>query len=243
MVKSGNTAFDALREKLATDKVLRDELEYALRANVSRVNPSDRANRFGSGGAVEWILAATAYNAGVITAPAGHNANGFDLRDLRKHAQELWSVKNTTKRSDFRLTNGMGGSGKGFVDPVVMLSPALPGLVFADPMKHLELASSARDTKDAVILPFRAVLEHANSHPECVAEIRMPTNEGAGQDDPWMDYVNSLLDPIRFPKLSKMFAEAKPAAQSVIGEITRLAELRDSGVISGTQFDSFIARL
>lgn len=244
LVSSGSREFDLLREKLQANQALRDELEYALRVNVSRVNPTDRANRFGSGAAVEWILAAVAYNAGVLSAPAGHNADGFDLRDLRKQAQGLWSVKNSTrKRSDFRLTNGMGGSGKGFQDPVIMLSPSLPGLVFADPTKHRDLADSARETGDAVILPFRAVEAFAWMHPECVATCLMPVNDGSGQDDPWMDYVASLLDRVRFPRLARMFVEASPPSRSIVDEVVRLAQLRDSGVITSDSFENAVAAL
>ena len=242
---SGNAAFDTLKAALVKDSDLRSELEYALAANVSKVNPSDRANRFGSGAAVEWILAAACYRAGVLSIPAGHNANGFDLQDMRQVAQGLWSVKNSTtrSRSEFRLTNGMGGEGKGFVEPVVMLSPHLPGLVFADPIQHPDLASEAKKTGDAVVLPFKAVLKHAEDHPECVAPLKMPINEHQGTLDPWMDYVQTLLDPIRFPILSKMFLDAKPAVRSLADEIRALSGLREDGVLSKEQFDSAIERL
>ncbi len=243
MITSGSKQFDLFRDALAENSQLRSELEYALAANVSRVNPTDRANRFGSGAAVEWILAAVAYNAGILSAPAGHNANGFDLRDLRVKAQGLWSIKNTTRRSDFRLSNGMGGSGRGFADPVLLLSPELPGITFAHPGLHLKLASQARDTGDATILPFSAVLEFTQSHPECVALCKMPTNEGTGEDDPWMDYVRSLLDPVRFPKLAKMFKDAAPVQTSIIDSISNLVTLRDSGAITQEQFDDLLAKL
>lgn len=226
------------------DSQLKSELEYALAANVSRVNPSDRANRFGSGAAVEWILAALAYNAGVVAAPAGHNSNGFDLRDLRKQSQQLWSIKNTTQpRSEFRISNGMGGPGRGFVDPIIMLSPGLPGLTFADPRIHTTLADKAKITSDAVLLPFQAVLEHANSRPECVAACKMPINQGEGNFDPWMDYVDSLLDPVRFPKLATMFKAARPVKTSIIDNIKELAKLRDDGILSDVQFDTALAKL
>jgi hypothetical protein len=239
---SGSAEFDALRDRLAADEGLRQELEDALRANVNRVDPTDRANRFGSGGAVEWILAAVAYTAGVLTVPGGHNSNGFDLRALRDTARGLWSVKNTTQRSDFRLTNGMSGSGRGFVDPIVLLSPALPGLVFADPARHPDVASAVRDVRDATVLPFAAVLRHATEHPECVAPCRMPPNPRTGRDDPWMDYVRSLLEPLRFPRLSRLFSDAEPPRRSIADEIRQLAELRDAGVISAEQFDAAVDR-
>ena len=243
MLTSGSPDFDRLRDALNANQGLRNELEWALLANVNRINPSDRANRFGSGAAVEWILASLAYHAGILAVPGGHNTDGFDLRDLRVKAQGLWSVKNTTRRSDFRLTNGMGGAGKGFVDPVLLLSPALPGITFADPNVHSDLVSKCKNTGDATVLPFKSALLHAEEHPECVAVCRMPENQNEGQDDPWMDYVKSLLDPERFPLLSKMFREAKLVNETIVDAIERLVSLRDSGEITQSQFSEFLEKL
>lgn len=242
---SGSPAFDALRDALVRDSGLRSELEAALDLNVHRVNPSDRALRFGSGGAVEWILAATAFTAGVLSVPGGHNANGFDLRDLKADAKGLWSVKNATapSKSDFRLTNGIGGAGAGFTEPVVFLSPHLPGLTFVDPMIHRDVAARVKAVADATVLSFRAVADHADAHPECVAPCRMPRNPGTGLDDPWMSYVEDLLSPNRFPRLSTLFAAAKPAASSLAGELQALVAQRDAGNISAEQFDVLVRRL
>lgn len=240
---SGSEHFDALRDALALDGHLRSELEAALDLNVRRVNPSDRANRFGSGAAVEWILAAAAYAAKILTVPGGHNANGFDLRDLRDDARGLWSVKNTTKRSDFRLTNGIGGAGSGFVEPVVFLSPALPGITFVDPTVHTEVSQQVIRKPDATILKFAVVARHAREHPECVAPCRMPKNPGTGLDDPWMDYVESLLSADRFPQLSNLFAAAKPVKSSLSAELQALVAQRDAGNITHEQFNILLARL
>lgn len=212
--------------------------------NVRRVNPSDRANRFGSGAAVEWILAAAAFSAGVVTVPGGHNTNGFDLRDLMSEVRDdLWSVKNQTKRGAFRISNGLGGGGRGLVDPTVFLSPALPGITFVHPTHHPETAAEAVRNPDAIILPFAAVKSHAERHPECVAACAMPRNPGTGADDPWLDYVASLLSPERFPRLSKMFVQSKPANRSFSDEVVRLATLRDEGAITSEQFADLISKL
>lgn len=240
---SGSDSFDALRDVLNRDAHLRAELEAALDLNVRRVNPTDRANRFGSGAAVEWILAAAAYAAKVLTIPGGHNANGFDLKDLREDARGLWSVKNTTKRSDFRLTNGIGGAGAGFTEPVVFLSPALPGITFIHPRLHKDVAEKVEVKSDATILKFRVVEEHAKRHPECVATCRMPTNPGTGQDDPWMDYVESLLSADRFPQLSRLFAVSKPTRGTLTSELQALVAQREAGNISRAQFDALVSRL
>lgn len=245
MLSSGSLPFDQLREALSADPGLRAELEAALDLNVQRVNPSDRAGRFISGGAVEWILAATAFKVGIVTVPGGHNANGFDLRDLLNDTRGLWSVKNATqsRKSDYRLTNGLGGPGSGFVEPTVFLSPHLPGLVFADPSLHHDLSGAARRNSDAVVLPFSAVQHHARQHPECVAPLRMPANPGTGSHDPGMNYVEDLLNPARFPRLSTVFAAAKPQTGSIATELQALVAQRDAGTITREQFDLLVSRL
>ena len=240
---SGSPDFDALRAALASDDNLREELEAALRANVNRIDPTDRANRFGSGAAVEWIIAAVAYQAGTLSVPGGHNADGFDLQALRDRVRGLWSVKNTTKASGFRLTNGMSGAGRGFTEPVILLSPALPGLTFASPEVHPQIAAAVQQKDDHTFLPLRDVLRHAEEHPECVAPIRMPINPKTGRDDPWMDYVKSLLEPQRFPRLSKLFLDATPPQRSLATEIVELAKLRDAGTLTEAQFEAAIARV
>lgn len=240
---SGSPAFDRLRTALLLQPALKAELQAALDLNVRRVNPTDRANRFGSGAAVEWILAAAAYSAGVLSIPGGHNANGFDLRDLRESARGLWSVKNQTKRGEYRITNGLGGAGGGFIDPTIFLSPALPGITFVDPKVHAETASRVVVKSDAVVLPFNAVADHAAAHPECVAVCSMPSNPGTGLEDPWMDYVENLLSPDRFPQLSGLFVAAKPPTGTLASELQSLVAMRDAGQITAEQFDMLIVRL
>lgn len=243
MTSSGSAAFDQLRDTLARDSHLRSEVEAALDLNVRRVNPTDRANRFGSGAAVEWILGSVAYAAGVLSVPGGHNANGFDLRDLREDARGLWSVKNQTKRGEWRISNGLGGSGGGLKDATVFVSPSLPGLTFVDPSVHTHVASQVVVKSDAVTLAARVVVDHAHAHPECVAPCSTPTNPGTGQEDPWMRYVENLLSPDRFPQLSRLFVASKPTNSTLSSELLALVGLRDTGQITADQFDVMIRRI
>lgn len=242
---SGSAAFDDFRDALASSTQLRNELEQALRANVHRVNPTDRANRFGSGGAVEWILASAAFAAGVLSVPGGHNANGFDLRALRDDARGLWSVKNQTspKPMAYRITNGLGGSGGGFTEPTVFLSPHLPGVVFAHPRLHTELLGATYDSGDATMLGFAALRRHAEEHPECVARCEMPINPGTGAEDPWLAFVESLLNPQQYPTLARMFVASKPVQGNLASELQTIVALRAAGSLTAEQFDAAVERL
>lgn len=242
---SGGPAFDRLRSRLATDAALRSELESALRLNVDRVNPTDQGNRFVVGGAVEWIIAAAAWEAGVLTVPGGHSLQGFDLRALQEAARGLWSVKSQSaaRPGAFRISNGLGGGGRGFVDPTVFLSPNLPGLVFADPGHHPSVVAAQKVGTDAVTIAHGAIAQHAADHPECVARLVVPRNEGRGEENPFLSYTETILTPSQFPRLSAMFRAARPASGSVAEEALRLVALRDSGAITGEQLDALIRKL
>lgn len=241
---SGSPAFDALRDGLALDPAVRAELEGALRLNVDRVSPSDRGNRFIVGGAVEWLIAAAAWSLGVLTLPGGHGANGYDLVDLQDTARGLWSVKSTSSRSraEWRISNGLGGSGKGLTEPTVFVSPRLPGLVFVHPRLHSDVAALARAKKDAVTLPFAAVADHAAARPGCVAPLVAPVNEGRGRENPFLAYAETLVPPERFPRLNTMFQAAKPAHTGVAGDVQALVALRDAGTITDEEFHALIRK-
>lgn len=242
---SGSPAFDALRDGLARDPSFRAEVERALHVNVNRVNPSDRGNRFITGGAVEWIVAAAAWHVGVLTVPGGHSENGFDLLDLQLAAKGLWSVKSQTAASagEFRISNGLGGGGRGFVDATVFLSPHLPGLVFADPDVHAAVKAGEKVKSDAVLMPFGIVKAHASAHPECVAPLKVAMNEGRGSENPFLAYTKTILVPEQFPLLSGMFTAATPPKRNLSDEVQRLAAMRDSGAISPEQFDALLRGL
>ena len=226
METSGNLSFDRLRDGLGSDEAVRRELENALRVNVNRVNPSDPGNRFVTGGATEWIIAAAAWALGVLTMPAGHSARGFDLVDLQDRARGLWSVKSSTVADGkaFRISNGLGGGGRGLVDPEL----------------HQEVVKAQVVKSDAVQLPFRALSKHVADHPECIAKLSVPENEGHGQENPFLQYTQTILTPEQFPRLASMFVAARPSAHSVAEDLSRLAELRQAGLLDEQQYRAAI---
>lgn len=165
--------------------------------------------------------------------------------DLQDAARGLWSVKAQTSssKSAFRLTNGLGGSGKGFQDPTVFVSPHLPGLVYIDPALHQNPVAAVRVKPDAVELPFRAVAEHAQDRPECVAVLIAPRNEGRGVENPFLAYAETIATPERFPRLSTMFAASKPPTAGRAAEIVELLAMKQAGTISDAQFSALVDRL
>lgn len=233
---SGSSQFDVLRDHLSTNQTVRREVENAFAFLLARANPSDRAARFVVGGAVEWIVAAVAWSANILTVPGGHNANGFDLTDVLNQSKGLWSIKFGAQKSpgEWRITNGLGGSGRGFVEPTIFVHKRLGGLLFIDPAAHPTVVSEVVQTGDAAKLPFRVTADFAQAHPECLARLDVPINEGQAANDPHA-FIKDLLSPTSFPNLARVFEDAKPLPNSVADEIKQLTELRNNGVIDDAQ--------
>lgn len=242
---SGSPDFDRLRKYILTEPGVRSEVESALQILINRVDPSDRGARFVVGTAVEWIVAAAAWSAGLLASPGGHSVDGFDLQDLERQAKGLWSVKSSFRRegSSFRITNGLGGSGRGLTDPTVFLHPRLPGAVLVHPEVHRHVAAQVQVKADGTQLKLQPILQLAEEHPECVAPLRMPTNEHRGTEDPALLFTKALLAPEHFPRLSSVFVAAEPASLSLSEEIRNLAKLRDEGVLNDQEYSQAKARL
>lgn len=242
---SGSAEFDALRRHLLDNRAVRSEVESALQVLIDRVNPSDRGARFVVGTAVEWILAAAAWEAGVLATPGGHSVNGHDLEDIERSAKGMWSVKSSFRNtsSSFRITNGLGGAGRGLTDPTVFLHPRLPGAVLVHPDVHTGVADKVVAKSDGTDLGFRWIAEHATAHPECVIELIMPVNEGRGREDAALLFTKGLLTVSRFPRLSRVFSDNAAQPESLASEISRLAALRDSGDLNDDEYQAAKARL
>lgn len=242
---TGWSEFDRLRAHLDREPGVRGELEAALQLLIDRVDPADRGARFVVGTAVEWMVAATAWSAGVLVSPGGHSVDGFDLQAIEEQARGLWSVKSSFQKAGaaFRITNGLGGAGRGLTDPTLFLHPRLPGIVLVHPDLHPDVAAEVVGTPDSTVLAFRHVLGQATARPECVIPLRMPVNEHRGKEDPALLFTKALLAPDRFPRLNKVFAAAERSTGSVVGEMTKLVALRDSGAISQDDYEQLKNRL
>ncbi|QTP19091.1 SHOCT domain-containing protein [Micrococcus luteus] len=247
MATSGSTEFDKFKKHIESDALVRRELEFAFAKLLVAANPSDRGARFLFGGAAEWILAAAAWSAGILVAPAGHNANGFDLADLLTKARtELWSVKASASASpgDIRLVNFQGtGENRDWNEPTLFVGPYLDGGVLVDPAKATDVKAQMKRAGDSLTIRGKAIVDYKADHPENHVAFDVAVNTG---DIPYDSaaFPKSILDPATFPNLAKPFIAAKPVRDaSTSAEIERLAALRDQGVLTEEQFGKAVAQV
>lgn len=241
---SGSHEFDQLRLSIQRDRQLRNEIESLMLLLVETYNPSDRGVRFITGGIGEWMLAFAAYSAGVLTLPAGHNANGFDLQGVLARAKGLWSVKGSNRRGgDFIISNGRNGPGAGFIEPTVFWSPDLPGMVFADPRIHEWVATRQRALKDSTVIAKSVISEHAEAHPECVIQLEVPENPGTATKDPAFEAVKLLVSGGNFPRLRKMLEDVAKVDSSLVGQLQALRSMRDAGDLSPATYEAAVQKL
>ena len=241
---SGSCEFDRLRDALAVDRQLRNELEAAALLTVETYNPSDRGVRFITGGIGEWILTMVAYAAGVLALPAGHNEDGVDLVEVLEQGRRLWSAKGSNSpRGTFTISNGQGGSGSGLIHPTVFWSPGLPGYVFVDPKLHREVVEAQIYRSDAVVIQKSAVAEHADSHPACVAEFLVPVNPRTAKRDPSFEAVKILIEGGNFPRLRRILEDGAKSESTVVSQLRELTLMKESGQLSQQQFDLAVAKV
>lgn len=241
---SGSAEFDLLRDKIRDDRQLRNEIEALMLLVVETYNPTDRGVRFITGGIGEWMLALAGYTAGVLSTPAGHNANGFDLQGVLSQSKALWSAKGSNRAGgDFIISNGRNGPGAGLTQPTVFWSPDLPGLVYVDPARHHEVANAQKQLKDSTVLVKSAVAAHAKAHPECVIELVVPENPGTANNDPAFEAVKVLIAGGNFPRLRRMLDDAAKVDSSLVGQLKELQAMRTAGHISDDQYDAAVKKI
>lgn len=237
---SGSPAFDRLRQELMVNERLRLEVEHAFYTLVGAANPSDRGLRFLYGNGAEWIMAAAAWSAGVLTAPKGHNADGFDLVNLLGDARGLWSVKASAapNASQIRLKNFMGtGEGASWDEPTLFISPYLGGAVLVDPRIHHDIASLAAWKGDALAVGSAAVKRFSERRPENLVRFNVAINDTRKKPDP-AAFAKTILVADSFPLLSAPFRAAQPAKgqRSLSEELEALQTLRQAGALDEQQY-------
>jgi hypothetical protein len=241
---SGSAEFDLLREAVHSDRQLRNDIENLMLLIVETYNPTDRGVRFITGGIGEWLLALAAYSAGVLSMPAGHNADGFDLRGVLSQSKALWSAKGSNRSGgEFIISNGRNGPGSGLVQPTVFWSPDLPGLVFVSPSRHPDVVNAQRQLKDSTVLSKSAVSDHAASRPECVIDLHVPENPGTASIDPAFEALKVLISGGQFPRLRRMLDDARRVDNSLVAQLQELRRMKNAGDLTADQYDAAVNRL
>ena len=241
-------AFQQLRQRWSTNSGLGLEVLRASHEIINRYDVSDRANRFVVGHYMEAVLAATFYAAGLITPPAGANADGFDLQGITANFRDVMSVKcSFTPGQGFRITNGMNGPGRGWTDATLFMSPSLPGIVYASPALHPLLAAEVRTASDATLLGLRALTEHAARAQECVIPIAVPANPRTGRGTLGADVFRQIVgdQPGMYPELSRVLVRARMAAEGgdAMEQVTQILTWEREGRITTLQREQMVDRL
>lgn len=244
-MSSGSIEFDRLKQELENNTGLKKEVEFAFSALLRAANPSDRGMRFLFGQGAEWIIASAAWEAGVLTAPSGHNQNGFDLGYLLNSAQGIWSIKASASKHNgtVRLKNFMGeGVGAEWEEPTLFVSPYLGGAVLVHPKIHTQVTQKARHSGDALTIGCGAVKKFAKENPENFAPFEVIENIGQNRADPYA-FIRSILKPDIFPILSRPFQEAQAkTSTTVVDSIQELVRLEKDGVLTKDQLSQAISK-
>jgi len=175
--------FAKLAQALAASPALRREAEQAMGAILEKHNPSDRAERFVFGGAIEWVMAVTCWVAGIRSLPGGHGQNGFDLMELKNGIQGLWSLKssasskvsgNVNLRNNQRTSSQQGKVQDLYLHPTVFIGPYLPGITYFDPKLATGYAGKFDYDEDAVKFKVSLIVDYAKNNPGMVIPFNFP---------------------------------------------------------------------
>lgn len=232
--------FKILKQGIETSPALREEFELAFAAIASKHHPSDRAERFVFGGACEWLLAVTAWKAGVKVLPAGHGQNGFDLMQFKGAMQGLWSLKSSASyasNSPINLRNNISANDKAvgavYDHPTVFMGPYLPGITYVDFNVATDLAEAISYDKDAAKLKAKLVQRYAEEHPEFVIPVNLSAESNVSNVDSNLKLVANVLTSGTYPLLG----QSVDVLQKYSEKITVLRELHEAGSLSDADFN------
>ena len=234
--------FSILKESFSTHPSIRSETETALKAVLERLNPSERGTRFLTGGAYEWVLAVACWVAGLKAIPGGHSQNGVDLLMYRESLKELWSVKSFTTpklSGEIRIINKMSGGQVTFDHPTIFVSPALPGIVYFDPILAPNFASKAKQDDEKLTIDGKLISKFAELNPDCVLPFNAPINPGSGRASPQLEIVNNILTSGTYPNLGPVMTQMNKISTTV----TFLKSQFESGKIDEKTFQDLLSNL
>ena len=238
--------FNILKTAMDSQPALRNEFELAFAAIAAKHHPSDRAERFVFGGACEWLLAITAWKAGVKALPAGHAQNGFDLMQFKGAIQGLWSLKSSAaygSNSPINLRNNISSSTKAagaiYDHPTVFLGPYLPGITYVDFKTNPTLASKIIYDKDAAKIKSKEILDYAVSNPNLVIPVKLSAIANESSIDSNLQIVANVLTSGTYPLLG----QTVDILQKYSEKITVLRDLHSSGSLSDKDFEKSLSEM
>jgi hypothetical protein len=238
--------FRILKNAMDSQPDLRNEFQLAFASIAAKHHPSDRAERFVFGGTCEWLLAITAWKAGVKALPAGHGQNGFDLMQFKGAVQGLWSLKSSasyTSNSPINLRNNISSSASAasavYDHPTVFMGPYLPGITYLDFKNNQFVAEKIVYDKDAAKIKSKEILDYALKHPEYVIPIRLEAVANGSTIDSNLKLVANVLTSGTYPLLGGTV----DILQKYSDKITVLRELHASGSLSDNDFKKSLSEM
>ena len=238
--------FNILRSAMDSQPDLRNEFELAFASIAAKHHPSDRAERFVFGGTCEWLLAITAWKAGVKALPAGHAQNGFDLMQFKGAVQGLWSLKSSASynsNSPINLRNNISSSDSAanavYNHPTVFMGPYLPGITYIDFANNKGLSSKIVYDKDAAKIKSKDILDYAIKNPDHVITVQLNAVANGSTIDSNLKLVANVLTSGTYPLLGGTV----DFLQRYSEKITVLRELHASGSLSESDFQTSLLEL
>jgi hypothetical protein len=238
--------FNILKNAMDSQPDLRNEFEIAFASIAAKHHPSDRAERFVFGGTCEWLLAITAWKAGVKALPAGHAQNGFDLMQFKGAVQGLWSLKSSASynsNSPINLRNNISSSNSAanaiYNHPTVFMGPYLPGITYVDFENNQGLSSKIVYDKDAAKIKSKDILEYAINNPDYVIPVQLNAVANGSTIDSNLKLVANVLTSGTYPLLGGTV----DILQRYSEKIKVLRELHASGSLSERDFQNYLLEM
>ena len=238
--------FNILKNAMDSQPDLRNEFELAFASIAAKHHPSDRAERFVFGGTCEWLLAITAWKAGVKALPAGHAQNGFDLMQFKGAVQGLWSLKSSASynaNSPINLRNNISSTNSAanafYNHPTVFMGPYLPGITYIDFANNQALSSRIMYDKDATKIKSKDILDYAIGNPDHVIPVQLNAVANGSMIDSNLKLVANVLTSGTYPLLGGTV----DILQKYSEKITVLRELHASGSLSESDFKNSLLEM
>lgn len=231
--------FNILKVAMESQPALTNEFELAFAAIAGKHHPSDRSERFVFGGTCEWLLAITAWKAGVKALPAGHSQNGFDLMQFKGAMQGLWSLKSSASynsNGQINLRNNNSSSTKAaaavYDHPTVFMGPYLPGITYVDFSTLPQMASKIVYDEDAAKIKSKEILEYAKKNREKVIPVSLTAVANVSAVDSNLKLVANVLTSGTYPLLG----QTVDILQKYSEKVTVLRDLHANGSLSDSDF-------